>query len=195
MGYNWQMKPATEKPPPWLAPDWLDSAVVVALGSNQSGPFASSISLLEAAFDRLSEVGFRPIVRSRWWRSKAWPNPANPEFINGVALLLSDAPPRDTLASLNEVEREFARIREGANEPRTLDLDLIAHGRTVIDSENLILPHPRAHERLFVMGPLAEVAPSWRHPRLGESAQALVGRAKIGADAKPMRRAALHKNL
>jgi 2-amino-4-hydroxy-6-hydroxymethyldihydropteridine diphosphokinase len=112
-----------------------------------------------------------------------------------VALLLSDAPPRDTLASLNEVEREFARIREGANEPRTLDLDLIAHGRTVIDSENLILPHPRAHERLFVMGPLAEVAPSWRHPRLGESAQALVGRAKIGADAKPMRRAALHKNL
>lgn len=189
------MKSGLEKPPSPLTPAQLDSAVVVALGSNQGGRFDSSETLLEAALRRLNELGFRCLTRSRWWRSKAWPDPADPEFINGVALFLPDAAAVEMLESLLEVEREFGRKREGVNEPRTLDLDLIAHGRTVADCENLILPHPRAHERLFVMGPLSEAAPAWRHPSLGRSAKFLARRAKVGVDAKPMRLAALHKNL
>lgn len=182
-------------PIPRFAPNWLDSAVVVALGSNQPGSFASSEALLEAALARLNEAGVRLIARSRWWRSKAWPNPNDPDFINGVALFLPKESPHEILGVLLEVEREFGRTRGGGNGPRTLDLDLIAHGRTVVDSEDLILPHPRAHERLFVMGPLAEIGPTWRHPSLDESARALSRRAKVGGDARPMRHAALHKNL
>lgn len=169
--------------------------MVVALGSNQRGPFASSEALLETALASLNKAGFRRFARSRWWHSKAWPNPADPDFINGVALYFPEASPRETLERLLEVEREFGRVRGGGNAPRTLDLDLIAHGRTVVDSENLILPHPRAHERLFVMGPLAEIGPTWRHPSLDESAQALSSRARVGGDARPMRHVALHKNL
>ena len=69
---------------------------------------------------------------------------------------------------------------------RTLDLDLIAHGRTVLREGAIILPHPRAADRLFVMGPLAEIAPDWVHPIIGETAAALAVRASVGRDARPI---------
>ena len=191
--YDWQMKSGLEKPPS-VVTDWLDGALVVALGSNQTGGFVSSEALLEAALTRLTELGFRRFARSSWWRSKAWPDPDDPDFTNGVALFHPEASPAETLATLLEVEREFGRTRGRISEPRTLDLDLIAYGRTIEDGEALILPHPRAHERLFVMGPLAEVAPMWRHPNLDETAQSLAKRAKVGADARPITYVALHKN-
>nr|MEA2797514.1 2-amino-4-hydroxy-6-hydroxymethyldihydropteridine diphosphokinase [Phenylobacterium sp.] len=84
------------------------------------------------------------------------------------------------------IERRFGRIRGDSNAPRTLDLDLIAHGREVIDRPGLILPHPRAHERLFVMGPLAEIAPAWRHPVSGKTAAELARDATVGRDAAPV---------
>jgi 2-amino-4-hydroxy-6-hydroxymethyldihydropteridine diphosphokinase len=86
---------------------------------------------------------------------------------------------------LMEVEGEFGRRRGEANAPRTLDLDLIAYGREVIDRPGLIVPHPRAHERLFVMGPLAEIAPDWRHPVSVLTARDLAARAAVGRDATP----------
>ena len=70
--------------------------------------------------------------------------------------------------------------------PRTLDLDLIAYGRRVIDAPGLTLPHPRAHERRFVMGPLAEIAPGWVHPTLGRTAAELAAEARVGQDAAPV---------
>jgi 2-amino-4-hydroxy-6-hydroxymethyldihydropteridine diphosphokinase len=83
-------------------------------------------------------------------------------------------------------EQAFGRIRGAPNASRTLDLDLIAHGRTVSADPNLTLPHPRAHERLFVMGPLAEIAPDWRHPVLGATASELAAGASVGRDARPI---------
>ena len=71
------------------------------------------------------------------------------------------------------------------NAPRTLDLDLIAHGRTILNTPNLILPHRRAYERRFVMGPLAEIAPGWVHPVVGKTAVLLAKAATVGADAEP----------
>ena len=90
------------------------------------------------------------------------------------------------IRTLFSLERAFGRERSLKNAPRTLDLDLIAHGRTVIEGSGLTLPHPRAHERLFVMGPLAQVAPAWRHPKLGLSAVALAVQATTGLDATPL---------
>lgn len=188
------MEARLEKSPPLLDPEWLDKAAIVALGSNLSGNSASPEALLEAALSELEEMGLGPFVQSTWWGSKAWPDPHDPDFINGVAFFQTDASPRDVLAVLLGVEFKFGRTRGRAYAPRTLDFDLIAHGRTVTGDRDLILPHPRAHERLFVMGPLAEVAPSWRHPVLDETAETLAARAKIGLDARPLRRAALHNN-
>ena len=160
-----------------------DEAVIVALGGNIPGDYGSSEALLEAALARFAQAGLPVVRRSSWWSSAAWPDPTANEYRNGVVLVEAVKGPRETIRTLFGIEHAFGRTRGGKNAPRTLDLDLIAHGRTVLDTPDLVLPHPRAHERLFVMGPLAEIAPDWRHPVLGETAAALAARAPVGRDA------------
>lgn len=158
--------------------------MVVALGCNLPGAYTSREALLEAAVAALAGEGMAVVARSGWWTSAAWPDPAGPAYLNGVALVETGLSPAQTLAALHRIEASFGRARAERNAARTLDLDLIAHGRTVTDGD-LVLPHPRAHERLFVMGPLAEVAADWTHPVLGERASDLATKATVGADAKP----------
>lgn len=93
--------------------------------------------------------------------------------------------PEATLQRLLEIEQRFGRRRCGRNADRTLDLDLIDHSGRVLETAALRLPHPRAHERRFVMAPLAEIAPDWRHPQLGAAAWALAACATVGRDASP----------
>lgn len=159
---------------------------MVALGANLRGEYASLEALLEAALAEFANEGLAIIGRSSWWRSAAWPDPAGPEYRNGVALVQTVLGPVETLRALRRIERRFGRGRGKPNAPRTLDLDLIAHGRVQITTDALILPHPRAHERLFVMGPLAEVAPDWRHPILSVTSAELAVSAAIGRDAAPV---------
>ncbi|HLZ77105.1 2-amino-4-hydroxy-6-hydroxymethyldihydropteridine diphosphokinase [Phenylobacterium sp.] len=160
--------------------------MVVALGSNLRGHYRSNRDLLEAALRRLPDVGLDVTRRSRWWRSAAWPDRAHPDYLNGVALVETSLPPREVLDALLRVEMAFGRRRGAANDPRTLDLDLIAYGRAILEEPGLALPHPRAHQRLFVVGPLADVAPDWIHPELGATAAELAAAAVIGADAVPL---------
>lgn len=167
-------------------PAGLDDAVIVALGGNLAGDFVSSEALLEAALARFPQAGLPVLVRSRWWRSAAWPDPSGNEYRNGVAIVEANGPPGAVLEALFAIERAFGRIRGQPNAPRTLDLDLIAYGRRVSDEPGLILPHPRAAERRFVMGPLAEIAPAWRHPVSGLTATALAAMASVGRDAAPL---------
>jgi 2-amino-4-hydroxy-6-hydroxymethyldihydropteridine diphosphokinase len=163
----------------------LDESVVVALGSNVSGGYANCEALLEAALARFPRAGLPVIARSSWWRSAAWPDPTGPEYRNGVAIVETNDPPDTVLRKLLAIESDFRRVRLRKNAPRTLDLDLIAHGRTVLDTSRLKLPHPRAAERRFVMGPLAEIAPQWRHPLSGRTAAELAATATVGRDATP----------
>ena len=167
-------------------PAGLDDAVVVALGSNLAGGFVSSEALLEAALARFPEAGLPVLARSRWWSSAAWPDPNGPEYRNAVAIVEAQGGPRSVLEALFSIEVLLGRERGPRNAPRTLDLDLISHGRQVIDAQGLTLPHPRAHERLFVMGPLAEIAPGWRHPVSGRTAAELAESATVGRDARPL---------
>ena len=163
-----------------------DEAVLVALGGNLALEGQAVQAVLELAAGRLAAVGLKPVRRSGWWRSAAWPDPAEPAYLNAVAWVETTLEPHAALAALLEIESAFGRRRSVPNAPRTLDLDLIAYGRRIIDEPGLILPHPRAAERLFVMGPLAEIAPDWRHPVTGETAADLAGRATVGADAMPI---------
>ena len=166
-----------------LDPNSADLAVI-AFGGNLPGGWPSLEAALAAALTRVGQAGFEVLKVSRWWRSAAWPDPADPPFLNGVALARTALSPRDAMAALHAVEAAFGRDRPAPNAPRTLDLDLIALGPMVLGGP-VILPHPRAAERLFVMGPLAEIAPGWRHPVLGETAEVLASRARIGHDAVP----------
>ncbi|MFN3668058.1 MAG: 2-amino-4-hydroxy-6-hydroxymethyldihydropteridine diphosphokinase [Brevundimonas sp.] len=164
----------------------LDSAIIVALGCNDCGVWRDCREALEAALARFRAEGIDVVARSSWWRSAAWPDPEDPPFLNGVVIVRTAHDPHELMAALGRIEEAFGRQRGAANAPRTLDLDLIAYGRTAGDLDGLILPHPRAADRLFVMGPLAEIAPEWVHPDGGE-AKALAMAASIGKDAAPVR--------
>lgn len=163
-----------------------DEAIIVALGGNMAGDFGSSEALLEAALAGFAEAGLPILLRSSWWRSAAWPDPKAQEYRNGVVLVEVQLSPQDLIQTLFTIEARFGRSRGERNASRTLDLDLIAYGRVVSDDPALTLPHPRAHERLFVMGPLAEITPGWRHPVLGRTAQELAATASVGRDARPV---------
>jgi 2-amino-4-hydroxy-6-hydroxymethyldihydropteridine diphosphokinase len=164
----------------------LDEAVIVALGCNDKGVWADCREALEAALARFRPEGIDVVARSSWWRSRAWPDPGDPPFLNGVVIVRTALDPHELMAALGRIEDAFGRQRGKRNAPRTLDLDLIAYGRRQGDRDGLILPHPRAAERLFVMGPLAEIAEDWRHPVSGVAAITLARGATVGTDARPL---------
>jgi 2-amino-4-hydroxy-6-hydroxymethyldihydropteridine diphosphokinase len=160
--------------------------VVLALGGNLAGDYPSLQALLEAALSSFPRAGLRMLRRSGWWRSAAWPDPTEPAYLNAVAIVETGLSPSEVLAQVLALEAAFGRERGAANAPRTLDIDLIAYGRQVIAAPGLMVPHPRAAERRFVMGPLAEIAPDWVHPSLGKTAVELAASATIGGDAQPV---------
>ncbi len=162
-----------------------DEDVVLALGGNLAGDYPSLEALLEAALSSFPRAGLRIVRRSGWWRSAAWPDPSQPAYLNGATIVETALSPAAVLAQILALEGEFGRNRGAANAPRTLDIDLVAYGRQVIDAPGLALPHPRAAERRFVMGPLAEIAPDWVHPTLGRTAAELAASATVGVDAAP----------
>jgi 2-amino-4-hydroxy-6-hydroxymethyldihydropteridine diphosphokinase len=145
----------------------------VAFGSNV-GDRARNI---DEALARLREVP-GVVVRASSSVRETDPvgGPPQGRFLNGVALLDTTLAPEELLAELLAIERAGGRVRDGAatrDAPRTIDLDLVFHGDAVLDSRELTLPHPRAHERDFVLEPLCEVAPAWTHPRLRRTAREL----------------------
>ena len=169
-------------------------AVLVAVGSNVSSGDLPPISVAERAVERLSACGVAATGVSRWYRTPAWPPGAGPDFVNAALRVEAGEGPENLLALLHRVESEFGRSRGVRWAARSLDLDLVAWGQMVLPDaatqtewrglpaerqrevapDRLILPHPRLHDRPFVLIPLADVAPDWRHPLTGASVAGMV---------------------
>ena len=138
----------------------------VALGSN----LGDRERTLRDAVDALAaEDGVEVVAVSRLVETEPVGFVDQPRFLNGVAALETDRPAGALLELLLDVERRFGRVREGvpAQGPRTLDLDLLLYGDAAIDEPGLQVPHPRMHERAFVLEPLAELDPRLEIPGLG----------------------------
>lgn len=141
--------------------------ILIGIGANlPSERGGAPLATCGAALDRLGEPGHcvRVAECSPWYRSEPVPRSDQPWFVNGVARLETQMTPWAVLERLHEVEDWFGRRRSGVNAARSLDLDLLAYDDVVTDDGRLILPHPRMHERMFVLAPLNDIAPDWRHP-------------------------------
>ncbi len=138
--------------------------VFIALGSN----LGDSAQIVRQAMDRLQEFSDKPILRSSLWDTTPVDcPPGSPRFVNAVVGLnpRRGETPESLLPKLQALEREFGRgTKKVLNEPRPLDLDLIAFGQETCSTPDLILPHPRAHQRKFVLEPLNEIAPDFVWP-------------------------------
>jgi 2-amino-4-hydroxy-6-hydroxymethyldihydropteridine diphosphokinase len=153
---------------------------LIGLGANIPGADGSSpLDTCKQAIARLDLLpGLRVAAVSRWFLTAPLPPSGQPDYVNAVAALRFDPgqaiDPADLLARLMRIEAAFGRQRGEPNAPRTLDLDIVAIGALVRHAPDPILPHPRAHQRAFVLAPLVDVAPSWVHPLLGRTAAALL---------------------
>lgn len=147
--------------------------ILIALGANLPGRFGGPLEMLEAALQRLPGLGVFPLSCSPWYETAPVPASDQPNYVNGVALVDSIHDAEGTLRALHAVEEDFGRVRTERNAARVVDLDLVDfHGQ--IREAAPILPHPRMHERAFVLVPLRDVAPEWRHPVLRLDVAALI---------------------
>lgn len=157
----------------------------VALGANLPSRAGSPEQTVGAAFERLAALPLTQFVASSKLRTTTPQGPSTqgqPPYVNACAALRTLLTPRGLLAMLLDIERDFGRVRalDARNAPRTLDLDLLLFGDLVVDDHAsypaLVLPHPRLHERRFVLEPLADVLPGVRVPGLQRTALELLAR-------------------
>ncbi len=139
----------------------------VALGANLDDPVAQVLAAVNA-LENLPDSRLHRV--SSLYRTAPVGIEGQPDFINAVASLDTTLPPTALLDALLEIENTFGRHRDYLHAPRTLDLDLLLYDQQVIDSPDLVLPHPRMHLRAFVLAPLAEIAPDCRIPQRGSAA-------------------------
>ena len=147
--------------------------ILIALGANLPSAKGTPKETLRAA---LASLGARAITverQSGFYVSDAWPDPSDPPFVNAVASVRTGLSPAELLRTLHEVEAEFGRRPGPRNAPRPLDLDIIDYDHRV-DHGDPELPHPRVGDRAFVLVPLRDIAPDWRHPITGQTLGELI---------------------
>ena len=144
----------------------------VGIGSNLGEPAKQ----VESAFEELGRIRQTSLVaRSSLFRSQPVGYADQPEFFNAVVALETSLEPVELLRELQVIEARYGRRRSFPNAPRTLDLDLLLHGQAVVHRPELTVPHPRMHQRGFVLKPLLEIAPDIEIPGIGAA------KARLGA--------------
>ena len=145
--------------------------IIIAIGANLESPqYGLPLQTCMKALSRLDELGIEVVKQSRWLKTAPVPISDAPWYVNAVAQIKTDLKPDDLLELLHGVENEFGRVRPYINAPRILDLDIIAYNDFVSSTgDHLIVPHPRMHERAFVLLPLMDIDENWVHPVLGQT--------------------------
>lgn len=159
-----------------MSPRRMDTSVHAAIGLG--GNLGDAATTLREAFEALDQLpGTRLLRASPLYRTPAWGNIEQPDFMNAAALLDTTLPARGLLDALLELERRFGRRREAGAHwgPRILDLDLLLYGDAVLDEPGLRVPHPHLHERAFALLPLARITPDMDVPGRGRVAALLAG--------------------
>ena len=145
----------------------MSNKIIIGVGGNiNSDDGSHPIETCNKAISLFQNYSIKVQKQSKWYNSEPIPKSDQPIFFNCVVIATTKLNEYYVLKFLHKIESEFGRRRNEINEPRSIDLDLIDYSNTVLSNKNLTLPHPRAHLRKFVMGPLAEIKPDWIHPIL-----------------------------
>jgi 2-amino-4-hydroxy-6-hydroxymethyldihydropteridine diphosphokinase len=143
----------------------------IALGSN----IGDRLGTMRQAVMLLEERSLRISASSDVFETPPWGMENQPRFLNACVLAETDILPRALLELLLNIESDLGRIRRYKWGPREIDLDLLFYDDQVFNESGLVLPHPQMHRRVFVLVPLVQIAPDWRHPVLGKSIRELAG--------------------
>ncbi|MBK6897297.1 MAG: 2-amino-4-hydroxy-6-hydroxymethyldihydropteridine diphosphokinase [Alphaproteobacteria bacterium] len=148
--------------------------IIIGLGANIPSEFGPPEKTLQAAVNAIGDIeGIEILEVSSIWHSAPIPVSDQPWYANAVCVIETQIPPSNLLKELKAIEKNFGRLEKERNAPRVLDLDLLAYDRLII-MDAPILPHPRMHERAFVLYPLHEIAPDWIHPALETSLEEML---------------------
>ena len=149
--------------------------IIIAIGANLESPkYGLPLQTCKQALIRLEELGVEIVKQSRWLKTAPVPISDAPWYVNAVAQIKTDLDPNELLNLLHRIEDEFGRVRPFVNAPRILDLDLIAYDDFIsTPGDHLIVPHPRMHERAFVLLPLLDIDEGWLHPIMEKTAKEL----------------------
>lgn len=159
--------------------------ILVALGANLPSRFGTPAQTLGAAQNALDDhPNIRLVKSSATYLTAPVPVSDQPWYHNQVVEIETDLDPYALLGALQAIESEFGRVRSVRNAPRVIDLDLIAYHDDICDKPELIVPHPRAHERAFVLMPLRDLAPHWIHPLTGLSLDDMIAEIPSAQDIK-----------
>ncbi|PHR62495.1 MAG: 2-amino-4-hydroxy-6-hydroxymethyldihydropteridine diphosphokinase [Robiginitomaculum sp.] len=146
----------------------------ISFGANLPFGNSSPAQTILQAMQLLDHHELQFVKSSSLWSSPAWPDPADPEYVNAMALFMCCLTPLKLMNRLGRMERQFGRVASRRNAPRTLDIDLISYGQLRAATKRVQIPHPRAQERAFVLLPLREIAPLWRCPKTGQPIDQLI---------------------
>jgi 2-amino-4-hydroxy-6-hydroxymethyldihydropteridine diphosphokinase len=152
--------------------------ILLGVGANLAGPDQPTpLATCRAALKRLSAYQVTLRAVSPWYESEPVPKSDQPWYVNAVARVDSCLDPAALLENLHSIELQFGRVRGAINAARSLDLDLLDHDGVVIAGPSVpTLPHPRMHSRAFVLMPLRDLCPGWRHPVSGSGLAELISR-------------------
>ncbi|MEM6811771.1 MAG: 2-amino-4-hydroxy-6-hydroxymethyldihydropteridine diphosphokinase [Pseudomonadota bacterium] len=149
--------------------------IIIGLGANLDSQFGTPVQTLSAVKDALRHKSIEIIDQSRIWKTEPYPKGSDqPWYHNAVLNIKTILSPEALLDELFTIENHFGRVRTTPNAPRIIDLDLIAFEGQVIHEDNIKVPHPRMHERLFVLNPLSDIDENWVHPLLQKNASDLI---------------------
>ncbi|MCB1651442.1 MAG: 2-amino-4-hydroxy-6-hydroxymethyldihydropteridine diphosphokinase [Alphaproteobacteria bacterium] len=158
--------------------------ILIALGANLPSRYGPPEDTLKAAIAEMRARSLKLLKSSSIWLTAPVPASDQPWYRNAVIVVDTQERPAALMALLQGIEKDFGRVRSAGNQnaPRLLDLDILAFHDEILEQEGLKVPHPRLHERAFVLYPLQEVAPDWCHPVLKHSVSDLI--AVLPADQK-----------
>tara|TARA_B110000438_G_C15796028_1_gene642886 strand:+ start:677 stop:1192 length:516 start_codon:yes stop_codon:yes gene_type:complete len=157
--------------------------IILGLGSNLTSKFGDRFKNIDLAISFLESYKIKIIKKSSFYETPSFPNKNNPKFINIVVSIDTDIEPLQLMKFLFSIENKLGRLRGKKNDPRTCDIDIIDYNNEVIDIDlkniNFFSPHKNLSSRNFVLYPLKEILPSWKHPLTNESIDVLISKLPI----------------